>query len=76
MKQTKIQFRRIASNEVITPEGQCLIQHVVELSDGIVSSLYPLTMEQANTEWMQGRLVLVKSPDGLVRAYYKNKPLT
>ena len=76
MKQKKTQFRRIASNEVVTPEGRCLTLQVVELTDGVVSSLYPLQMEQANTEWLQGRLILKKESDDTVRAYYKNKPLT
>ena len=76
MKQRKTVLRRIASNEVVTPEGQRLTQHVVELSNGVVSKVYPLLMEQANTEWMQGRLVLEKDSDNLVRAYYNDKPLT
>ena len=76
MKQKKTQFRRIASNEVVTPEGRCLTLQVVELTDGVVSSLYPLQMEQASTEWFQGRLILKKESDDTVRAYYKNKPLT
>ena len=76
MKKRKTVFRRIAFNEVMNPEGQCLKQYVVELTDGVVSSLYPLETELANTEWMQGRLILRKDSDNLVRAYYKDKPLT
>ena len=76
MKQKKTQLRRIASNEVLTPEGKCLTLQVVELSEGVVSSLYPLQMEQASTEWFQGRLILKKESDDSVRAYYNNKPLT
>ena len=76
MRQTKIVFRRIASHEVMTPENQCLLQQVIELKDGVVTNLYPLVTEIPNTEWMQGRLVLRKCADGLVRAYYKGKILT
>ena len=76
MRQAKTVFRRIASNEVITPEDQLLFQQVIELTDGVVTNLYPLVMEIPNTEWMQGRLVLRKCADGLVRAYYKGKILT
>ena len=76
MKQKKTQLRRIASNEVLTPEGKCLTLHVVELSDGVVSSLYPLQMEQAHTEWLQGQVILKKENDDIVRAYFNNKPLT
>ena len=76
MKQKKTQLRRIASNEVLTPEGKSLTLQVVELSEGVVSSLYPLQVEQANTEWLQGRVILKKESDDIVRAYYNNKPLT
>lgn len=76
MKRKKTVFRRIASNEIVTHEGLCLIQHVVELENGIVSRLYPLEMELANTEWFQGRLILKKDNDGQVCAYYKDNPLT
>ena len=75
MKQKEKVFRRIASNEVMTPDGQCLIQQVVELADGVVSRIYPLVMEQANTEWLKGRLVLRVDNENHVRAYYKDKPL-
>ena len=76
MKQAKTVFRRIASNEVITPENQCLFQQVIELTDGVVTNQYPLVMEIPNTEWVRGQLVLRKCADGLVRAYYKGKILT
>ena len=76
MKQNKTQFRRIASNEVETPEGRCLRQQVIELTDGVVSRLYPLERELANTEWLRGRLILRKDSDDSVRAYYDDKPLT
>lgn len=76
MKQKQTVFRRIASNEVVTPEGQILRLQVVELTDGVVSSLYPLEAEQASTEWFRGRMVLLKDDDGSVRAYYNYKPIT
>ena len=68
--------RRIASNEVVTTEGQCLTRYVVELSeDATVSDLYPLTQEMAHTEWMQGRLIL-KNENGHTRVYYNNKVIS
>ena len=76
MRQAKTVFRRIASNEVMTPENQCLFQQVIELKDGVVTNLYPLVMEIPKTEWVQGRLILRKGADGFVRAYYKGKILT
>ena len=65
--------RRIASNEVTTPEGQILTRYVVELAeDSTVCDLYPLTQEMAFTEWMQGRLE-VRNENGCRRVYYNNK---
>jgi len=76
MKQAKTVFRRIASNEVLTPQGQCLSQQVMELTDGVVTNLYPLVQELSNTEWMQGQIVLKSCPNNIVHAYYKGKKLT
>ena len=65
--------RRIASNVVITPEGQSLTQYVVELTEaGTVCELYPLTQEMPFTEWMQGRLE-IRNEDGCRRVYYHNR---
>ena len=65
--------RRIASNVVITPEGQSLTQYVVELAeDSTVCDLYPLTQEKAFTEWMQGRLE-IRNEDGCRRVYYNKR---
>ena len=71
MKQTAI--RRIACNELITTEGQCLTLHRVEISNGYVTGLFPLLQETANTEWMRGRVELRQEADGRVRAYYMEK---
>ena len=76
MKQIKpTRLRRIASNEVITPEGQSLIQYVVELWDGYVERYFPLQQEMSNTEWMQGQIILKKDTKG-IRAYYKGISIT
>jgi hypothetical protein len=65
--------RRIASNEVTTPQGQSLIRYVVELAeDSTVCDLYPLTQETAFTEWMQGRLE-IRDENGCRRVYYNNR---
>ena len=69
-------IRRIASNQVITPTGHCMTLQVLELRDGLLVDLYPLTHEMANTQWFQGEIVLRKCDDGAVRAYYKGKPIT
>ena len=73
----KTPLRRIACNELITPEGQCLTLCVVELSDdGQVVRHYSLSKELPHTEWWQGRLNLRRDGDGIVRAYYKDKAIT
>ena len=72
-RQSPKHCRRIASNELVTPEGQCLTHYVIELSqEATVTCLYPLVQETAFTEWMPGRIVL-RNDDGLLHAYYKNK---
>ena len=76
MNQKMQRLRRIASNELITLEGKCLTQQVVELSeDGQVVRHYSLQTEMAHTEWMQGRLSLKRNEDGKIYAYYHNKPI-
>ena len=73
MNQAQKHLRRIASNEVTTPEGQTLTRYVVKLAeDGTVCDLYPLTQEMAFTEWMQGRLE-IKDENGRRCVYYHNR---
>ena len=76
MEKTLRPLRRIASSEVITPDGNCLTRYVIELSEGCVTKLYPLQQELPFTEWFQGRVVLTQSPDDdKVRAYYQGQPI-
>jgi hypothetical protein len=75
MNQKSKSFRRIASNQVITPEGKSLTLQVIELTEGGVTKLYPLHQEQPFTEWMQGQIELKRNPDGSVNAYYQGKPI-
>jgi hypothetical protein len=75
-QQRKTPYRRIACNELITLEGQCLTHCVVELSeDGRVERHYALREELPFTEWMQGQLVLKKTGDGIVHVYYNDKKI-
>ena len=78
MKQSKkTPFRRIACNELMTLEGQCLTLCVVELSeDGQVVRHYALEQEMPQTEWIPGRLNLKRCGDGVVRVFYNGKPIT
>ena len=74
MKQ-QIRSRQIASNELITPEGKRLSQHVLVLEEGYVVRMHPLEREEANTEWLQGQIILKREQNG-IRAYYKDILLT
>ena len=70
----QIQSRRIASNELLMPEGELLTQQVVLLEEGYVVRMHPLEKEEPRTEWMQGRVELKRDQHG-IRAYYKGKQL-
>lgn len=67
--------RRIACNEVMTPEGQSLTLCVITLEQGYVVRMHPLDGEEPQTEWLQGKIVLKRQNSGL-RAYYNGKLLT
>jgi hypothetical protein len=70
------QVRRVASNQVLLPSGQTLLQTVVELQSGQVLRYYPLDSELPQTEWLSGLIQLREEPfgDGLC-AYYKGKKI-
>ena len=70
----QIRSRRIASNELIMPDGTMLPMQVVLLEEGFVVRTHPLEKEEAGTEWLQGQIVLRNEQSG-IRAYYKNQQL-
>ncbi|MBQ9362702.1 MAG: hypothetical protein IJT97_04675 [Bacteroidaceae bacterium] len=53
-----MQKRRIAANRVYTAPQTHWNNHVVELENGYVTSIYPLNGEQAMTEWLGGIIVV------------------
>lgn len=53
-------MRRVAANIVIKDQNTRLINHVVEIEDGVVVSDYPLQYEREAVEWLGG--VIVCSP--------------
>ena len=75
MKQETARLRRIACHELILPNGQRLTHYVVEILNGCMVNQYPLLQELPNTEWFVGRVILKKSDDGHIQAYYNNKPI-
>ena len=75
MKLEQKQLRRIACNELITSEGQHLTLQCLTIEKGYVVRMHPLEREEAQTEWMQGQIKLIKDEGGLC-AYYQGKRLT
>ncbi|MBQ8064275.1 MAG: hypothetical protein IJ200_01280 [Prevotella sp.] len=75
MKQNeKTRSRQIASNELLTQQGELLTMHVVVMEQGRVTDVFPLRREEPFTEWLQGRIVL-RDEDGHTCAYYKGVQL-
>ena len=48
------QSRRIAVNRVVLPDSSVLNLAVLELDDGVVTNIRPLTKELPFTEWVGG----------------------
>lgn len=76
MCQNRQSIRQIASNNLITTNGNKLTLYVIRLSNGYVTDLFPLEAELCQTEWLQGTVSLRKDDDGRVRAYYQGRLLT
>ncbi len=55
-------IKRYAAHWVITPEKNRLKQSIVELEEGSVTCIVPLTEETAFTEWIGG-IIIVSSFD-------------
>jgi hypothetical protein len=52
-------FRRVASNYLVIGNRR-LVNHVVELLDGLVVNYYPLQGEIAMTEWLGGTITITQ----------------
>lgn len=67
------QSRRIAVNRVVLPDSSVLNLAVLELDDGVVTNIRPLTKELPFTEWGGGCAELHAETDGRLRAYKEGK---
>ena len=67
------QSRRIAVNRVVLPDSSVLNLAVLELDDGVVTNIRPLTKELPFTEWFGGCAELHAETDGRLRAYKEGK---
>lgn len=59
-------MKRYASHYLFLPEGDFLKQQVIELEEGGVTRIFPLTEEIESVEWMPGVIVLCPENDKLV----------
>lgn len=66
---------RYAAHYVYLPDYGFLKQHVVEMLDGHVTALFPLTSEIENTEWQPGVIVLTASEDEVDASLFRVKTL-
>ena len=72
-KTSMSQSRRIAVNRVVLPDSSVLNLAVLELDDGVVTNIRPLTKELPFTEWDGGCTEQHAETDGRLRAYKEGK---
>lgn len=53
-------MRRVAASKVYFEGGDFKTNHVIELSEGIVTGHYPLECELPMTEWLGGTIIVRK----------------
>lgn len=56
-------MKRYASHFLFFPGYGCLSRHVVEMFEGHVVRIFPLTEEIENTEWLPGVIALLSDKD-------------
>ena len=64
--------KKIASNRVILEDGTVLSLRVLEIIDGKVTRMYPLSQELPATEWLSGQIYIKSDSEGNFRAFYNN----
>lgn len=69
-------MKRYASHFVILPEQDYLKQHVVELENGYVVNVFPLTEELEDIEWLPGAIYLAQTEGGLTATYVPDFDIT
>lgn len=66
-------MRKIAVSRIYISKEEFYNNHVVELLNSAVVNHYPLTQEQAMTEWLGGAIVLERTKEGETKAvHYTN----
>nr|WP_302831737.1 hypothetical protein [uncultured Bacteroides sp.] len=69
-------MKRYASHFVILSGQDYLKQHVVELENGYVVNVFPLTEELEDIEWLPGAIYLTKAEGGLTATYVPDFDIT
>ena len=67
--------RKIACHQILLPDGSSQTLSVIEIQSGEVTKWYPLTEEQAHTEWLCGTVSLAYDRQSILRAHHKGQIL-
>lgn len=70
-----MELRRCGAHEVRLPDGSCLAQAVVEISEGRVVNYYEFRGELPMTEWMGGTIEIAHDEEGMLVALWHNKKI-
>ena len=62
-------MRKVCSHYILTVNNEKLKQYVVELEDGFVAKLYPLTEEVESVEWLPGAIQLKNCNNQLIAVH-------
>ena len=68
-----METRRCGAHVVSLPDGNQLLQAVVELEDSRVVNYYEFRDELPMTEWLGGEIRIIIDEEGIRRAYWKGK---
>lgn len=68
-------MRRVGVHEVRLPD-RVLHQAVVEIEGERVVNYYEFREELPMTEWLGGQIDVIRSPEGILQAFYEGQVLT
>lgn len=69
-------MKRYASHFLFLPEQGYLKQYMVEVENGLVVNMFPLTEEVENVEWLPGAIFLTREEGGLSATYFSHFDFT
>lgn len=68
-------MKRYASHFLFLQEYGYLKRQVVEMEEGAIARIFPLTEEVENTEWLPGVMALLTSEDAAIPEFGKHRKL-